>query len=379
MHYACQAMKDVVIVGGGLAGIINAILLTRGGLDVVLVEKKRFPFHRVCGEYISNEVLPFLEKHNLFPQDLEPARIENFELTSVGGRKLKMALDLGGFGVSRYALDLWLVKQLRKEGAEIKEGVIVQNIHKTSDHFECSLNSNEVLTSKLVIGAFGKRSTIDRQLERPFMKKRSPYMGIKYHVRTEMDERTVALHNFRDGYCGVNKVEGDRFNLCYLTHRNNLKKYGSVGEMEQNVLLVNPHLRNIFRNSEFLFDRPEVINEITFEQKEPVFQEVLMCGDSAGMITPLCGNGMGMAIHSSKLLSEIILDHWEGNQPNRSKIYSTYQQVWRHHFQKRLWVGRKIQDWFGHPVLSGIAVAAGKTIKPLARSLMKQTHGEPFG
>ena len=83
-------MKDVIIVGGGLSGLFNALLLSRAGLEVTLIEKKRYPFHRVCGEYISNEVIPFLEKHDLFPHDLEPATIEQFELTSIGGKRLQM-------------------------------------------------------------------------------------------------------------------------------------------------------------------------------------------------------------------------------------------------------------------------------------------------
>ena len=371
-------MRDVIVIGGGLAGLVNAILLKRSGLDVVLIEKKRYPFHRVCGEYISNEVIPFLEDHDLYPHELEPARIEKFELTSVGGNQLHMDLDLGGFGISRFAWDQWLVNKLRASGGEVREATEVKDVQWQEDHFNCILQTGETLQAKLVIGAFGKRSTLDKRMERPFMRERSPYVGVKYHVRTEMDEHTVALHNFYHGYCGINKVEADRYNLCYLTHRRNLKKFGSIAAMERAVLWQNPHLRAIFKHSDFLFDKPEVINEITFRRKELVHGGVLMCGDAAGMITPLCGNGMGMAIHAARLLSQIILENWDGQAPRRSKITANYDQVWRQQFEKRLWAGRKIQDWFGHPVTSGMAVMAGKMIRPLARTLMKQTHGEPF-
>lgn len=54
-------MKDVIIIGGGLAGLVNAICMARAGLDVLLVEKRHYPYHKVCGEYISNEVVPFLQ------------------------------------------------------------------------------------------------------------------------------------------------------------------------------------------------------------------------------------------------------------------------------------------------------------------------------
>ncbi|MDW3196600.1 MAG: NAD(P)/FAD-dependent oxidoreductase [Cytophagales bacterium] len=371
-------MKDVIIVGGGLSGLFNAILLSRAGLEVTLIEKKRYPFHRVCGEYISNEVIPFLEKHDLFPHELEPASMEQFQLTSIGGRKMQMALDLGGFGVSRYAWDEWLANLLKKEGVDIREGVSVNEIQFQEDHFHCELGTGEVMQAQFVIGAFGKRSTLDKQQDRAFMTRKSPYLGVKYHIKSDFDDKTVALHNFRNGYCGINKVEKDRYNLCYLTHRDNVRKHGNIPETERRVLQENPYLKDIFRNSEFLLEKPEVINEITFEQKEPVHNHVLMCGDSAGMITPLCGNGMGMAIHSANMLTKIILNHWSDTTQRRYLIEEEYTQSWKSAFEKRLWVGRKIQDWFGHPFMSAFAVLAGRTIKPISRALMKQTHGEPF-
>lgn len=371
-------MKDVIIVGGGLSGLFNAILFSRSGLEVVLIEKKCYPFHRVCGEYISNEVIPFLEKHDLFPHDLEPASIEQFQLTSISGRKLQMELDLGGFGVSRYAWDEWLANKLKQEGVDLREGVSVNALHFQNDHFQCELSSQETLEAHFVIGAFGKRSSLDKQQDRAFMQRKSPYVGVKYHVKSNFDEKTVALHNFRNGYCGINKVEKDRYNLCYLTHRDNVRKHGNIPEMEAAILHENPFLQDIFRNSEFLLEKPEVINEITFEQKEPVHNHILMCGDSAGMITPLCGNGMGMAIHSANILSKIMLEHWSDVTERRERIETAYTQAWKATFEKRLWVGRKIQDWFGHPYMSAFAVLAGKTIRPLTKALMKLTHGEPF-
>ena len=46
-------MVDVLIVGGGLAGLVNAIHLSKTGLKVIVLEKNDFPKHKVCGEYLS--------------------------------------------------------------------------------------------------------------------------------------------------------------------------------------------------------------------------------------------------------------------------------------------------------------------------------------
>ncbi|MEQ9466154.1 MAG: NAD(P)/FAD-dependent oxidoreductase [Ekhidna sp.] len=370
-------MKDVIVIGGGLAGLINAILLNREGLSVQLFEEKRYPFHRVCGEYISNEVIPFLKKHQLYPEELEPVPINKFQLSSISGKSLHMPLDLGGFGISRHALDEWLVKIAMREGVDVVHDRVTQ-VNFLSDSFELQSNSGTLHQARLVIGAFGKRSFLDKNLSRNFIQKRSPYVGVKYHIRTDVVANDViALHNFHGGYCGVSRIENDKFNLCYLSHRSNLKKHKSIEAMEAEVLRKNPQLKDILNNAESLFDKPEVINEITFEKKEPIFNHILMSGDSAGMITPLCGNGMAMAIHSAKILSELITLNLR-NGFDRSQLEKEYENQWNKHFAKRLWAGRHIQRLFGASFTSEVAVSMGKGSGIFAKFLMKQTHGSPF-
>ena len=367
----------MIVIGGGLAGLMNAILLRRAGLSVLLFEEKRYPFHRVCGEYISNEVIPFLKKNQLFPEELDPSGITEFHLTSISGKSLKMPLDLGGFGVSRYAYDAWLAEKAKHDGVEIIHERIIDSLFQ-DNVFILESKSGNHYKSKLTIGAFGKRSTLDKSLNRPFLKRRSPYIGVKYHIKTDLvKSNEIALHNFTGGYCGASQVESDVFNLCYLSHRSNLKEQGTIPEMETNILARNPHLKQILEYSEFLFDKPEVINEITFEKKEPVYNHMLMSGDSAGMITPLCGNGMAMAIHASKVLSELIIENMEGGF-DRSKLERNYASKWNSLFSKRLWAGRRIQALFGSSIISNSAVTLGRSFRPFAGFLMKQTHGKPF-
>jgi flavin-dependent dehydrogenase len=370
-------VNDAIIIGGGLAGLFNAILLNRAGLRVKLFEEKAYPFHRVCGEYISNEVTPFLEETGLFPYELNPSQITKFQLSDCKGKSLKMKLDLGGFGLSRYAFDHWLAQKATAEGVSIHQTRIV-NLNDKGDYFQLKDKEDNTWESKIVIGAFGKRSILDKALNRPFTTKRSPYVGVKYHIRTnEVPPDLIALHNFPNGYCGVSRIENDMYNLCYLTHQKNLRETKSVEVMEEVILKKNPYLHEVFLNSEILFDKPEVISEITFEQKEPVYNHVFMSGDAAGMITPLCGNGMAMAIHSAKLLSEILIKNLNGSF-DRVRAEEEYRQVWNQHFAKRLWTGRKIQRLFGHPLLSTAAVGLGKNIPVFANYLMRQTHGTPF-
>jgi flavin-dependent dehydrogenase len=368
-------MRDVLIIGGGLAGLLNALQLARAGFNVLLVEKKTYPFHKVCGEYVSNEVTPFLDRLGAFPHELKPAAIRRLLISSPAGRTLTSALPMGGFGVSRYALDHYLYQLAQAAGAEFRTGVSVQEVTFQQNRFDVRLSDGSVEMARLVIGAYGKRSHLDRQLERPFFSARSPYLAVKYHIRTEIPDDLIALHNFPDGYCGLSRIEDGKSCLCYLTSRSNLKKYGSIPEMEKQVVQQNPFLKEVFSNSEFLYEQPEAINEISFAPKQPVEQHILMSGDAAGLITPLCGNGMAMAIHSAKLLSELIVPYFRQNQ-TRARLEESYTQVWNNTFRQRLQVGRLVQNLFGQETVTEAAIGTLKRAPALTRFIIRQTHGK---
>jgi flavin-dependent dehydrogenase len=369
-------LRNIVIIGGGLAGLISSIQLIRAGISCTVIEKKSYPLHRVCGEYISNEALPFLKTSGLYPEAMKLPQIKFFQFSSVKGRSATLTLDLGGFGISRYAFDNFLYRVAKQEGVEFQLNTEVSAIIFRKEKFEIQTQFGK-LFSDVVVGAFGKRSKIDVQQNRDFLKRRSPYVGVKYHIRTDHPPDLIALHNFPGGYCGVCNVEDGITNLCYLTHRNQLKKYGEIKEMEKAILFQNPLLKNIFNNSGFLFNKPEVINEISFETKAPVENHILMAGDAAGMITPVCGNGMAIAIHSAKILTDHIIDYSEG-RISREVLEQRYRKAWNVQFRTRLWFGRNVQLLFGHSMFSTLAVNVACSSKAIANLIVSRTHGQPF-
>lgn len=360
-----------------MGGLVSAISLAREGVPVTVVEKKSYPFQKVCGEYISNEVLPFLQWIGADPLVLEPARITRFLLSSLAGRSLSAPLDLGGFGLSRYTFDHYLYQIGSRLGVDFRLNTTVDSFTFADEVFTLSLSDGTSLAGPVAIGAFGKRANLDRQLNRPFFRNRSPYVGVKYHFRADFPRDLIALHNFPDGYAGVVAIEQGRYNLCYLTTRQNLKASGSIPEMEERVLSRNPFLRDLLKAAEFLSPQPEVINEISFASKTCVEDHVLLCGDAAGMITPLCGNGMAMAIHSAKVLSAHLLPFLRG-QTSRPQLEENYRRDWQRNFSRRLQVGRAVQKMFGRPVLSEVAVGLLRGFPAGVQALMRRTHGQPF-
>ena len=114
-----------------------------------------------------------------------------------------------------------------------------------------------------------------------------------------------------------------------------------------------------------------------FEAANNVQVQVLMLGDAAGMITPLCGNGMSMALHSSKIAFRAMQGFLE-QQLSRPQMEAHYQHRWQQQFARRLQTGRLIQRFFGQPAITNHFVSAFRNFPILARPLIRMTHGEAF-
>ena len=302
---------NVIIVGGGLAGLTSAVHLSKKGLSVLLIEKHEYPKHKVCGEYISNEVLPYLKALEFNPFEFGAKNIVDFTLSTPGSRSVSTKLPTGGFSISRYCIDWELSKKAKQFGAEILH-VNVTDIQFKNDQFEVFTNQNKQYTSELVIGSFGKRSNLDVKMNRDFIKKPSPFLGVKAHYKGDFPEDAVGLHNFKGGYCGISKVETDNVNVCYIADFKSFKQYKNIDDFQKKVLSQNKYLKEVFETYELAFEKPLSISQVSFSAKQPVENHILMCGDSAGMIHPLAGNGMSMAIRAAQMASQQILKFKSG-------------------------------------------------------------------
>lgn len=366
----------VIIVGGGLAGLTSAIHLSRYGKRVTLVEKQEYPKHKVCGEYISNEVLPYLEGLGVDLGELNPVQITKAAFSTVDGSEIHCDLPLGGIGVSRYALDNFLYKQAISAGCEMIHDS-VSDIVFEDDSFTVFLSDGKMLRSRIVLGAFGKRSNIDQKLDRGFIKQKSPWLAVKMHYSGNYPDDLVGLHNFNGGYCGVSKVENEAINVCYLADFESFKKYRNIAEYEAAVVTENPHLRALLSEFVPLLDQPITISQISFEEKEPVENHILMIGDTAGLIHPLCGNGMAMAIHSAKLASDCVIHYFETDS-TRQKLEEQYRLLWNKNFKKRLKTGRLLASILQKQAVSHLLLRTLSFFPSLLPKIIKMTHGKPL-
>jgi len=260
------------------------------------------------------------------------------------------------------------------------ENTKVTDIIFENDRFIIKTTAQSYLV-KTAFGTYGKRSALDKKLNRESVKpaaKEKNYVGVKYHIQIPFPANRIELHNFKDGYCGISKVDGNRYCLCYLTDSKNLKDHNNdIKLMEINVLMKNPFLKKYFTEALMLYEQPLTISQVTFNKKSAVDDHVLMLGDAAGTIAPLCGNGMSMAMHAS-FKGFGLTDQYLKGLISRQELETFYQKEWDRLFSTRIKTGRYIQHLFGKTGLTNMVISMLKKIPFIADKIISSTHGSKF-
>ncbi|RIY12464.1 NAD(P)/FAD-dependent oxidoreductase [Hymenobacter rubripertinctus] len=347
---------DCAIIGGGVAGLTLAVQLARAGRRVVLFEKETYPFHRVCGEYISMENYDFLCRLGVPLAEMELPVMTRFTVSSPSGVALHHPLDIGGVGLSRYRLDQLLAQLAARCGASIRDGTRVTDVVFADEQFTITTADGATYQARLACGAWGKHANLDGKLHRPYLeasRQDRQFVAVKYHLQNvDFPADMVQMHNFRDGYCGLSPVGDGLTNCSYISDVRNLRAHGnSIAGMERQVLMQNPLLRPYLADAQRQGTPPLVISQITFRERSTVEGHVLMLGDAAGTIAPLAGNGMSMGMNASFLLHPLLLDFLE-NRISRPELEQQYTRAWQRLLSLRITAGRLIHRVFGQPWLT---------------------------
>jgi flavin-dependent dehydrogenase len=363
-------VSEVGIIGGGLAGLSLAIRLAMNGVRVCVWEQHDYPMHKVCGEYLSAEVLPYLQFLGVELSESAFPRIGRFQLTSGGGTEVRSFLRMGGVGVSRFSLDERLYRRAILLGVEVKTRSCVSGLKRVGDGYEVTTRNGDVFRCRYLVSAHGKKGVPDRLFRRPVSG--ALYVGVKWHFAAPWESDLVALHHFPGGYAGVSQVENKVLNCCALIQSDLLKSIKEPVRIFEYMQTCNPFLNRVLSVAEPLWEKPLAIAAVSFVPKSASNEGVAMLGDASGLIAPLSGNGMAIAIRSSALWAEVYLNHSQASAEQICAMYSRKMAATRLRMRR----GVAIQEWFGKRWISEIAMGFLKSVPMVLPYIIETTHGK---
>ena len=300
---------DLIVVGGGPAGTSVAITCARNGARVLLLERGRFPRHKVCGEFVSAESLDLLAGL-LAPQHAqllsEAVRISRARVF-LDGRTLRAPVNPPAASISRLDLDDALWHSAEQCGVEGRQQTAVQSISGTGPFLVRTSGGD--FESGALVNASGRWSNLNPA---PHVQQSSvKWLGLKGHFAESSPLASVDLYFFDGGYCGVQPVDikgvtpSGRVNACAMVR-------ADVASTLPGVFRCHPGLEERSRGWEPLSD-PVSTSPLVFREPRPERDGVLMIGDAAAFVDPFVGDGISLALRSGSLAGESLIPFFAGN------------------------------------------------------------------
>jgi len=304
-EYALRLMYDLIVIGGGPAGSSAAITAAQAGVKVLLLERGRYPRHKVCGEFVSAESLGLLSEllGNRGKASLTDAVPISHARVFLDDRTLESPINPPAGSIARYDLDAALWRAAIENGVEGHLQTSAQKINGIGP-FSVS-TANGAFESLAVINAAGRWSNLTAPAKENGAI-REKWVGLKGHFSETAAAQSVDLYFFPGGYCGVQPVnllgpeneesKGGRINLCAMVR-------ADTASTLLDVFWLHPQLRERSRDWQPLSD-PVTTAPLFFRPPRPAEQNVLMVGDSAGFVDPFVGDGISLALRSGALAAK---------------------------------------------------------------------------
>ena len=362
---------DIVIIGGGPAGSAAAIRLASAGRKVLLVDKAKFPRHKLCGEFVSPECLRHFEELGISEpiSELKVPQIAKTVFYSVRGRALTIPNSFladeasHSIGLSRASMDNLLIRRAAAVGVDVRtvtsfRGPFIRNRRLAGVELRDQEGITYSVQAPIAIDATGRSRFLARSFSRTAAKK-ATLVAFKTHVRNAGIESGVCeIYSYSGGYGGCTEIENGLFNLCFIASAASVKRVGADSEGTfRRIVAANSRAMQVMQNAEFSGEWLSV--PIAKFGREPLvpFAGVISIGDAAAFVDPFTGSGIALALESAKLASDAVT-----SSSQFEIIARNYERTHRAVFEQRLRFCRLLRLASASPLI------AEATIGALARS-----------
>lgn len=369
---------DVAIVGAGPAGSSAAISLVRKGYSVILMDKRRFPSEKLCGDFLNPINWPLFERLGVADElfSLEHEEVTAFHISTFSGEEATIRFPSAengqrvvGLGLRRFYLDDLLLRMAEKAGAVVQQGCRVREIELEKGGWSIIPGNHPAeqrIQSTILIGADGRNSWVAHRfgLVQP-SKSLGKYLAFQLHLqgaRGVMGD--VQIHLFPGGYAGLVGLGGGMVNLCFTVEKGRARKDVSVEALFENCLYKNPHLREVLIEGEIVGNVRSAY-PVYYLPRRFYGDGFLLVGDAARVTEPVTGEGVYFALKSGALAAETI-DLAFSKGDFSAQQFSSYQRVCQRAFSLRQRVNGLVRALIYRPsLLTPLIRFSSKTSLPI--------------
>jgi flavin-dependent dehydrogenase len=373
MHSSKQF--DVVIVGAGPAGTSAAIRLALNGARVLLIEEKKFPRAKLCGEFISPECLAHFQQLGVIDQMISAGGTSLGETVFYSARGRQVAVPSEWFtsggtalGLSRSEMDHRLLERTKAVGVKVVEdahatGLLVEDGFVGGVKVRTSAGANDH-RARVTIDATGRSRALARHFDRPHHgrpeKRKRSLVAFKVHLENaRMTPGACEIYFYTGGYGGLSEIEHGLSNLCFIVSANDVRRHGSdpdrvLREIVMQNLRAAKTLEHARLHSPWLSVSLEGFGRKTLTPANGL----LTIGDAASFIDPFTGSGMLMALESGEVVAETIIPRLGslGDSQTLRLIAKEYESEYTKRFASRLRVSGLLRRAAFVPYLADIAI-----------------------
>jgi len=372
---------DAAIIGAGIAGSSLAKALADRGWHVLLLDKRSFPRHKVCGEFLSPESIGMLSALGLAERirELQPAVIRASRLEAYGGTAIRVPLPGSAWGLSRYALDAALHDEARRAGAEVATGTGVTAIRRDGyGGYELELKRDghsSFVSARAAIGAWGGNGRVPGIGGAERTKAgAAPHMGVKTHYAGIETAEEVELYFFKGGYLGLSPAGDGIVNGAALLDRRSVRTAPASVQGWLDIARARcPALDRRLAGARPVPDSHAAVAPVRLYGRPVAWDGIPLVGDACATIPPLCGDGMSMALRAAQLCA-VSADRWLKGELSVPEWEASYTRAIQREFGGPLRWGSLLQRVSSHPAICRLAMGAAARMPALASRLVGATR-----
>jgi geranylgeranyl reductase family protein len=384
---------DVIVVGAGPAGSATAYYLAQAGLDVLVLEKSRFPREKVCGDGLTPRAVKALVGMGISVTE-QDGWVRNKGLRVIGaGKRLELPwpelASYPGFGLvrSRHDMDETLARRAQQAGAKLLEGVTVTGpvIDERTGRITGVVARGEhkperTYASRVVVAADGNSSRLSVAMGLRKRDDRPLGVAVRTYYKTPRHDDDY-LESWLDLWDGERLLPGYGWIFGMGDGTSNvglglLNTSAAFGHTDYHALL-RRWLNGMPAEWGFTEEnRTQPIRgaalPMGFNRTPHYHQGLLLAGDAAGMVNPFNGEGIAYAMESGEILARTIAQALA--RPRRietERVLAGYPRALNDAYGGYYTLGRVFVKAIGRPHLMHFATKHGMSRPALMRFAIK--------